>query len=150
MLAGGKQRVAVSGDPQGVALHPTEDGLGQHDIVSGGGGDVAELEHDAAHRMHRDVEHVSAIDVEPAAELSQPCACTACACVDLEAGDLHVEARILLARAVDHQHVRPAFVGHESSASRRQASVEPGPLGRSTSGGADRRRGRCPSPVTSC
>jgi len=31
-----------------------------------------------------------------------------------------------------------------------QASVEPGPFGRSTNGGADSRNGGMPSPVTNC
>jgi hypothetical protein len=109
-----------------VSLHASKHGFGEHDIVSSGARDVAELEYDAAHRVDGDVEHVPAVDVEPGAKLSQPGVYRLCP-FDLEPCDLYLKAQIMLVlvRTVNHEHIPPAVVGDQKQrkpqASKRRA-----------------------------
>ena len=67
MLAGGQQRSAMVGHRQSVPFDPAEHLIRQYDVVAVETGLIDELEVDGAHRRHRDVQQVPAVDVEPVA-----------------------------------------------------------------------------------
>ncbi len=89
-----------------------------------------------------------AIDVEPAAELIET-SMDGLGLGDLQTRDLDVQASdCARSGPLTSTAYAPAWSVTRSTARRRHASVDPGPLGRSTRDGADRRKGPYTSPET--
>ena len=107
MLPGGQQCLPVAGHPEGMPLDPRQHGGGQHDVIAAEAGRAGEGEDDPAHRVQRHVEQVAAVDVEVGAQLVQ-FGEQALGLADRQAGDLDLQARLMLVRGLDHHDVAAA------------------------------------------
>ena len=150
VLPGPQQRVAMAGDAQRVALHPGEHHLGKDDVLACGLRDVAELERALPPiGVSADIEHVPAVDVQPVAQLAEP-GVHRLGRLDRQPGDLDAERRSCSPGPLTMTTYVPRVVGHQQHRQLQAGQRRAGPLGRSTSAGADSRIGGMPSPVISC
>ena len=104
VLTGVAQRIAVTGDAERVPLHAGQHRFGQNHVVACGHRNVTEGERYAAHRTHADIEHVPAIHVQPAPQLSE-FGVYRLRTVDGQAGDLYRQPGLVLGRPHDHDDV---------------------------------------------
>jgi len=104
VLADGKQRVPVTGYSEGMPLDPRQHRAGQDDVLPADSGRGGEVQHNAAKRIQRHVEQVTAVDIELGAQLvqfgEQPLGQA-----HRQARDLNLESRLMLARGLDHHDI---------------------------------------------
>ncbi len=112
VLPGGKQRLSVAGDTEGMPFDARQHGGGQHDVVSGDAGWAGEGEDDTTHRTQRHVEQMAAIDVKVGAQLVQ-FGEQALGHLDRQAGDLDLQAPLMFVRGLDHHDVVAILIGDQ-------------------------------------